>query len=369
MRIRPTRATLRGGLRTPLLRRARAPLALVAVGVLGLAGGLQAANPSGSKCPPRNPHCQTTTSTSTSTTTTTTPAPTTSLPAQWRFAYSDQMNQDLMLQYGYNLIDVTSKAEADGAPAGTLGQVWLFDYSNRSCSWEKSDSYVRDVVSSMAVDPKVAGFYFSNEPDPFACPTAPQQHKERNALIKSLAPNKYTVIGIDGNWRDHFDRYGTMWSGAADIVNYNPYVCFEGQSTCDWAWYDHVITTAQSNFASTGQKYSIAVQAFREKGEWRWPTAAEEAQMLSRLKDRSLTGMTEYMTFSWNWQNDPLLDHPTVLAEIQAYNLGLPSPCCSGSTPPATTTSNVDEAEASATPDRAHARDTNGGRVFTQRPS
>jgi hypothetical protein len=343
MRIRPTRVNPRWRPRAWLVRRARAPLALAAVGVLGLVGGLQTANPSASKCPPRNPHCQTTSTTTTpttptSTTTTTTPAPSTSPPAQWRFAYSDRMNQDLMPKYGYNLIDVTTKAEADAVPAGTLAQVWLFDYSNTSCSWEKSDSYIRDVVSSMAGDPKVAGFYFSNEPDPFACPNAPQQHKDRNGLIKSLAPTKYTVIGIDGNWRDHFDRYGTMWSGAADIVNYNPYVCFEGQSDCDWAWYDHVIKTAQSNFASTRQKYSIAVQAFRERGEWRWPTAAEEARMLSRLKDPLLTGMREYMTFSWDWQNDPLLNHPAVLAEIQAYNLGLPSPCCGGGTPGTTTT-------------------------------
>jgi hypothetical protein len=84
MRIRPTRATLHGRLRARLLRRARAPLALVAVGVLGLAGGLQAAKPSGSKCPPRNPHCQTTsTSTSTTTTATTTTSSPTPGPLTW----------------------------------------------------------------------------------------------------------------------------------------------------------------------------------------------------------------------------------------------------------------------------------------------
>jgi chitodextrinase len=257
---------------------------------------------------------------------------------KYRFAYSNRADQDLMPQYGYNLIDVNTKDEADAVPAGTQAQVWLFDYDNKTCAWEKSDAYIRDVVSSMADDPKVAGFYFSNEPDPFACPNAPQQHKQRNALIHSLAPNKYTLIGIDANWRDHFDRYGSMWVGTADYVNYNPYVCFEWDtSTCDYAWLDHVLQTAQS----LPQPYFIALQAFREKGEWRWPTPSEEAQMLNRLKDPSLTGLRGYLTFSWNWQNDPLLNHPDVLEVIKNFNLSVASGGGDNTPPAAPTRLNV----------------------------
>jgi chitodextrinase len=241
---------------------------------------------------------------------------------KYRFAYSNDADQNLMPGYGYNLIDVATKSEADATPAGTQGQVWLWDYDNTTCSWELDDATISARVSEMANDPKVAGFYFSNEPHPWDCPNAVQDHKKRNALIKSLAPNKYTLIGIDGNDRPHFDAYGTQWSGAADYVNYNPYICYERQSTCDWAWLDHVIGTAQSNFASTGQRYFIALQAFREAGEWRWPTAAEEAQMLDRLKNSSLTGLSGYLTFSWNWQNDPLTSHPDVLQVIKDFNLG-----------------------------------------------
>src|SRR6266700_288988 len=165
------------------------------------------------------------------------PPKTGSWPAQWRFAYSNRTDEALMPTYGYNLIDVTPKDEADAVPPGTQAQVWLFDYDNKTCTWEKSDTYIRDIVSSMANDPHVAGFYFSNEPDPSACPTAPQQPKDRNALIHSLAPTKYTLIGIDANWRDHFDRYGSMWVGTADYVNYNPYICYEWDTaTCDFAW-------------------------------------------------------------------------------------------------------------------------------------
>jgi chitodextrinase len=259
--------------------------------------------------------------TTTSASTSACPAPTTP-QIRYRFAYSNGVDQNLMPAYGYNLIDVSTKSEADATPPGTFGQVWLYDYDNRTCTWEKDDTYVRNMVSSMADDPKVAGFYFSNEPDPFACPTAPQQHKQRNALIKSLAPNKYTLIGIDANWREHFDAYGSMWVGTADYINYNPYICYERDtSTCDFAWLDHVLQTAQS----LPQPYFISLQAFREAGEWRWPTATEETQMLNQLKDPSLTGLRGYLTFSWNWQNDPLLNHPAVLQAIQDFNLGASS--------------------------------------------
>ena len=276
----------------------------------------------------------TSTSSTTTTPTTTTIAPLPSWPARWRFAYSNWTEQDLMPEFGYNLIEVFSKAEADATPAGTQGQVWLQDYDNSTCTWELTDAQITTLVSAMANDPKVSGFYFSNEPDPFACPNAPAQHKARSNLIHLLAPTKYTLIGLDANWRDHFNKYGSMWVGTADYLNYNPYICFgSNTSTCDYAWLDHVLSVAQS----LPQPYFVSLQAFKSSdGWWRWPTALEEAQMLNRLKDPALTGLRGYLTFSWNWDNDPLLVHPDVLAEIQAYNLGKPSPCC-GAPPPTTT--------------------------------
>jgi hypothetical protein len=281
----------------------------------------------------------TTTSTSSTTTTTTTPQ-SGSWPARWRMAYSNWTEQGQMPYYGFNLIETFSKAEADATPPGTQGQIWLQDYDNKTCSWELSDAEVTSRVTSMANDPKVSGFYFSNEPHPWECPNAYAQHKARSDLIHKLAPTKYTLIGIDGNDRNHFDAQVAGWAGTADYINYNPYVCFgSDKSRCDYAWEDHVIGAAQSLYESTQQRYFVSLQAFRSTdGWWRWPTASEEAQMLDRLKNPALTGLSGYLTFSWNWQNDPLLNHPSVLAEIQAYNLGKPSPCCASPTPTPTTT-------------------------------
>jgi len=247
-------------------------------------------------------------------------ATTTTPQIKYRFAYSNRLDQALMPLYGYNLIDVATKSEADATPAGTLGQVWLYDYNNTTCSWEKDDTYIRNTVSPMADDPKVAGFYFANESDPIKCPNAIQQHKARSALIKSLAPNKYTILAVDSNWRDRFATQVPMWKGAADYLVYNPYICYVGKP-CDFAWLDTVLKAAEAN----GNPYFIALQAFAEGNEWRWPTPDEERQMLNRLKGPNLSLLHGYMTFSWNWSNDPLLNHPDVLQVIKDFNLSTSS--------------------------------------------
>jgi acid phosphatase type 7 len=245
---------------------------------------------------------------------------------KYRYAFENQSGQDVMASYGYNLIDVGSKWDADATPAGTQGLVWLGDYTNApTCNWEVPDATIRTEVAAMANDPKVAGFFFANESDPYGCPTAVAQHKARNQLIKSLAPAKFTILTVDSNSGNTTLNQIPLWKGSADYIDYNPYICYQGQA-CDYAWLDRIIQAADN----AGNPYFIALQAFGDS-EWRWPTAAEETQMLNRLKTSGASG---YMTFSWNWGGDPLLNHPTVLQAIQDFNLSTSSP--SGDTTPPT---------------------------------
>ena len=234
---------------------------------------------------------------------------------KYRYAFSNRADQDLMPSYGYNLIDVSSKDEADATPAGTRGLVWLGDYDNTTCDWEVADATITADVRAMAGDPKVAGYFFANESDPFGCPDAISEHRARNALIKSLDPEKFTLITVDSNSGADTLRQIPMWAGAADYIDYNPYICYQGKA-CDYAWLDTILAAAEQ----AGNPYFVALQAFGDD-EWRWPTAAEEKQMLDRLKTSGATG---YMTFSWNWNNDPLLAHPDVLDQIKQFNLATP---------------------------------------------
>ena len=118
---------------------------------------------------------------------------------RYRYIFFSDKAAAKVASYGWNLIDVDSKELADGLPKGTRGLIWIGDYDNVHCSWEQSDAAITKKIKGMVGDPKVAGYVFSDEPDPFACRTAIAQHKSRSALIHSLDPAKFDVVVIDTN--------------------------------------------------------------------------------------------------------------------------------------------------------------------------
>src|SRR5437764_4319674 len=136
---------------------------------------------------------------------------------------------------GWNLLDVSSKVEADALPPGTRGLMWLGDYDNTHCTWERTDDELARRLEGTKEDPHVAGFLFSDEPDPFACPSAPAQHRARSRLIHQLSGNKLTVAVIDSNSGAQTLKQMPLWKGAADRLALDPYPCYRGKP-CDYGW-------------------------------------------------------------------------------------------------------------------------------------
>ena len=238
-------------------------------------------------------------------------------PPPLRFMYSSSMDGDggaRVASYGYNLMDAGSQWAADNAPAGTRGLVWLGDYDNATCSWEKSDAEVRSVVQNSVDDPKVAGFFISDEPDPFACPDAPAQHRARTGLIHQLDPSAFVVMVVDSNSGAQTLSQIPVWSGAADYIGLDPYPCYTGQP-CDYAWIDTVIQAADA----AGLDYWGVIQAFRGTGNWRYPTADELAHMLGQWSASRESGM---MTFAWSWDGYSLADRRDLTSILAAFNTG-----------------------------------------------
>jgi Calcineurin-like phosphoesterase len=246
---------------------------------------------------------------------TTTPSPTptpTGAAPPYRYMYNSGPAQDTVAANGYNLLDVGGKWAADHLPAGAKGLVWVGDYDNSTCSWELSDSSLSSKVSSMVGDAKVAGYFFSDEPDPYACPNAPAQHRERSKLIRSLDPGKFTVMVMDANsGRQSLDQV-PLWTGAADHVGLDPYPCRYG-GACDYAWIDAIIGAADR----AGLDYWGVVQAFDDGSSWRWPTTDELNHMLGQWDASRQTGI---MTFAWTWAGRTLSDKPDLLSALKSYN-------------------------------------------------
>ena len=93
-------------------------------------------------------------------------------------------------------------------------------WNDTTCSWDFPDETVARTVGATANDPKVAGYFFSDEPDPARCPNAVAAHRARVALIRSLAPTKFTLMVIDSNLGRATLRQIPKWVGVADYAGW-----------------------------------------------------------------------------------------------------------------------------------------------------
>jgi Calcineurin-like phosphoesterase len=234
-------------------------------------------------------------------------------PPAYRYLFHTGSNQRGAASLGFNLLDVDEKAEADALPPGTRGLYWLGDYLNApTCDWEKSDGEIAAKVRAAKGDPKVWGYYFSNEPDPYGCPNAVAAHRARAALIKSIDRTKKTYISLDMNWRAQALKQVPRWVGVTDYVGLNPYICFVGRAKCDFAWLDRVIAAANNAHLA----YFGHVQAFQAE-EWRWPSPTELGRMLARWAASKERG---YAVFTWSWGGSVLASQPKLERVLKAFN-------------------------------------------------
>ena len=240
-------------------------------------------------------------------------------PPRYRYIFSSDSAPTAVASHGWNLLDVSSQSAADQLPGRTRGMMYMGDYDNSTCDWEVSDIELTAKVAAMAGDPKVAGYYFSDEPDPHACPTAPGQHRARSQLIHSLDPgNKMTVMTMDSNSGHASLDQIPLWVGAADYVGLDPYPCYHG-APCKYAWINAIIEAADR----AGLSYWGVVQAFQDS-TWRWPTAREERHMLCQWANSREAG---YVVFSWAWAGQSLSNRPRLLRVLTRFNQGSAAKC------------------------------------------
>jgi hypothetical protein len=231
----------------------------------------------------------------------------------YRYIFHTGSNQTGAASVGFNLLDVDAKAEADALPRGTRGLYWLGDYLNSpTCDWEKPDATIVAKVRAGKGDPKIWGYYFSNESDPYGCPNAVAQHRTRARLIKSIDAAKATYISLDMNWREQALKQIPLWVGVTDYVGLNPYICFVGHRACDFGWLDRVIAAAnRAHLAYFGH-----VQAFQAE-EWRWPSTTELRRMLDRWAASKQKG---YAVFTWSWGGSVLSSRPQLVRVLRRFN-------------------------------------------------
>jgi hypothetical protein len=259
-------------------------------------------------------------------------------PPRHRYMYFSG-SDSRVVKNGWNLYDVGSKSSADALPSGAKGLVWVGDYNNATCKWNAdlslSNDELRAEVRKAIGDKKVYGYFFSDEPNPYKCPTAPAQHRHRSNIIHSVDPQKRTVIVLDSNGftgqesKDALKQI-PLWKGTANYIGLDPYPCYTGER-CDFSWIRRTIRAANG----AGIDYWGVAQAF-EGDSWRWPTPAEEGRMLTQWAGSKQSG---YMTFAWDWSGSVLPGQRKLLRVLRLYNKGVAPNTTITEAPPSTTTS------------------------------
>jgi hypothetical protein len=242
---------------------------------------------------------------------------------------------DVIASKGFNLID-SGPGNVSDLSAGLKGMVWVGDYDNASCSWQTSDSTLTGYVNAHVGDPKVGVWFISDEPDPYACPNAPAQHKARTDLIHSLDPNAKVLVVLDSNSGAASKNQLALWAGKSDIFGQDPYTCYQGQLTCNLQWIDQLAAEADrvgmvpywgviqafGNPPGSGYCYTgLTTTGASTCGDARLPTAQEIHAQMDRWRATSASG---YLAFAWRWpSNDSslwLANHPELQDQLKIEN-------------------------------------------------
>jgi len=246
-------------------------------------------------------------------------------PSPGRYAWRGMYDRDTtggfsdIAALGFSLID-SGTGDVDDLTGDLKGMVWVGDYDNSTCSWQMSDAALVSEVTAHRGDPRVGVWFFSDEPDPYACPNAFAQHLARTALIHSLDPGTPTLIVLDSNSGQQSLDQMSGWKGTADVIGLDPYPCHQ-EGPCQYEWIDTIVARADA----IGLHYWGVVQAFGDQpgGDWRLPTAAEIHEQFVHWRASRMTG---YLVFAWRWPSGDssfwLANHPELQAQLKIENGG-----------------------------------------------
>jgi hypothetical protein len=192
---------------------------------------------------------------------------------------------------GFNLIDSGPyRDDLDPlAQRGLKAFVWLGGYSSATCAFVRDDGWIRRRVGAIAEHPAVAAYFVDDEPDAAACPTAPEQMRERSQLVKSIDPAPPTFLALYR--REQFAPF----AGTVDLLAVDRYPCTHRYG-CDFSRIDEVV----AELDRLGVRYWGVIQAHGD--EWyRVPTRSELHRSFDHWRASRMEG---YLVFSWRWPDD-----------------------------------------------------------------
>jgi len=214
---------------------------------------------------------------------------------------------------GFNLFDLNpDKAAIDALGPGQRALVWVGNLDNTSCTPGFSDSAFTAAVDRLAGDPKVWGYYLSDEPHPRVCPDAVAHIRQRADYIRAHDPtHKSFIVVLDGPKECGTDlgcEYRVMRpeSTHVDLIGIDPFPCTIPSGVCTVDRIDEQVLRAQAQ----GVPREVMVPVYQVFGQvcpgnkthyYRLPSAQDLTGMLDRW--RELVG-TPVFDFAYTWRSE-----------------------------------------------------------------
>jgi hypothetical protein len=267
-----------------------------------------------------------------------TPRPT-RIPATLHYISNTGPNVARVAGLGYNLFDLgPSKSVIDALGPGQQALVWLGNLDNTNCTPGYSWSEFTAAVRRLAHDPKVFGYYLSDEPHPSICPNAVSDIRQRADYIRAQDPQQKSFIVVLDAYRICGASTGCEYrqlnprTTHVDLFGIDPFPC-RVQGGCDMSKIDVDVQSAVEGgipisqivpvFQTFGQSCSARVAFYLE------PSADELEQSLARW-----AGLVPHAAFdfTYTWRSAgpacPALDvsdgdsHPDLQTVMRDHNGG-----------------------------------------------
>jgi hypothetical protein len=132
---------------------------------------------------------------------------------------------------GFNVMDTgTSQEQIDALPRGTQAMVWV----GQKCPTRIDDRF-RSVIRQLADDPKVFGYFLSDEPNIADCPRGPRHLARRADFIRRVTNGRQkSFIVLSATFPKRSYHAFRPQVTHVNMVGIDPYPCSVANPRCDF---------------------------------------------------------------------------------------------------------------------------------------
>jgi hypothetical protein len=197
---------------------------------------------------------------------------------------------------------------------GMRAVIWLGSYDRAvHCAFERSDSWIRQVVSALGNQPAIAAYQVGDEVDRArarGCTNIRDQIAHRSSVIRSVNPAAQTYVTItadDGTEAFPYERF----AGTTTIMGLVIYPCVKSSTACNWDRISKAISQADADGVGS---YWVVMQDFGNT-VYRQPTATQLAEQMKCWHSARLSGY-----FLYHWDLGKLEQKPSHLQVLRNQN-------------------------------------------------